>query len=76
MTQEEYENWKSIKYHQAFVDALIDAIIFGKRFLYIIPKHYNRFESLRKKYNIKDASDAYPFIEKEAIVKYNKLCLK
>lgn len=72
MIQEEYENWKSIKYHQAFVNALIDAIIFSKRFLYTSPKHYNRFKSLERKYNIKNASDAYPFIEKEAIIIYNK----
>lgn len=72
MTQEEYENWKSIKQHQAFVDALIDVIIFSKKFLYISPKHYNRFESLRKKYNIEDVLDAYPFIEKEATIVYNK----
>lgn len=73
MTQEEYENWKSMKYHQAFVDALIDAIIFRKRFLYITPRLYNRFESLGRKYHIKDVSDAYPFIEKEAIIIYNKI---
>ena len=72
MTQEEYENWKSVKYHQAFVDALIDAIIFQRRFMYISPWFYNRFDSLRRKYNIKDALDAYPFIEKEAIIIYNK----
>ncbi len=72
MTQEEYENWKLMKYHKAFVSALIDAIIFRKRFAYITPKHYDRFNSLRIKYNIKDALDAYPFIEKEATIIYNK----
>lgn len=72
MTKEEYENWKSTKYHQAFVDALIDAIIFQRRFMYITPQLYNRFESLEKKYNIKNALDAYPFIEKEATIIYNK----
>ena len=72
MTQEEYENWKLKKYHKAFVSALIDAIIFRKRFLYITPNHYNRFDSLRIKYNIKDALDAYPFIQKEATSIFNK----
>ena len=72
MTQEEYEIWKSLKGHQAFIDALIDAIIFQKRFLYITPNLYNRFDSLRRKYNIKDALDAYRFIEKEATIIYNK----
>ena len=72
MTQEEYENWKSMKGHQVFVDALIEAIIFQKRFMYITPRLYNRFDSLRKKYNIKDTSDIYPFIEKEATIIYNK----
>lgn len=72
MTQEEYENWKSVKYHQAFVDALIDAIIFQRRFMYITTYLYNRFDSLKKKYNIKHVSDAYPFIEKEATIIYYK----
>ena len=72
MTKEEYENWKLLKGHQVFVDVLIDAIIFNKRFQYITPKIYNRFDNLRRKYNIKDVLDVYPFIEKEATIMYNK----
>lgn len=72
MTEQDYIKWKSLSGHQAFVEALKDAIIFSKRFLYISPKHYNRFDSLRRKYNIKDVSDAYPFIEQEAIIEYKR----
>ena len=72
MTKEEYENWKLLKGHRAFIDALIDAIIFQRRFMYITPQLYNRFDSLMRKYNIKDALDTYPFIEKEATIVYNK----
>jgi len=72
MTKEEYENWKLIKYHQVFVDALIEAIIFQRRFMYITPQLYNRFDSLRRKCNTKDILDAYPFIEKEANIIYHK----
>ena len=72
MTEQDYIKWKLLKGHQAFIEALKDAIIFRKRFLYISSKHYNRFESLRRKYNIKDVLDAYPFIEQEAIIEYKK----
>ena len=43
MTKEEYINWKNLNGYQAFVDAVIDAIIFQKRFAYITQNHYNRF---------------------------------
>jgi hypothetical protein len=72
MTKEEYINWKNIKGYQAFVDAVIDAIIFKKRFAYITQNHYNRFDYLKKKYNVKNINIAYPFIEQEAILIYNK----